>query len=189
MNILFIDTENFKEKIKKVLRSENVKTDIVWHNYDFKGLFNSVLNGLNIDRKIFYAGKIELNPMELVKSEELIAKQRLLKRSVENQGFEFIFAGKVRGNIDERTGRIIFKEKGVDVRMAVDMLSMSHDGTLKQAILASSDSDLQPAIKELKKRNVECVYLGFENYMNKGMTYTSPRTILIRNSEVLKFIG
>jgi uncharacterized LabA/DUF88 family protein len=124
----------------------------------------------------------------LSKSEELIAKQRLLKRSLENQGFEFVFAGKVRGNIDERTGKIIFKEKGVDVRIAVDMLSIARDGVLDKAILASSDSDLQPAIKELGKRNTACIYLGFENYINKGMTYTSQRTILIRNSEVLKYI-
>jgi len=58
---------------------------------------------------------------------------------------------------------------------------------MKTAIIASSDSDLQPAVKELKKRGVEQVYLGFEIDPNKGLSYTTNRTILIRNAEVLKF--
>ncbi len=68
------------------------------------------------------------------------------------------------------------------------MLNMACDGQLRTAILASSDSDLQPAVKSLKKRNIECIYLGFEMEPNKGLTYTTSRTILIRNSEVLKFL-
>jgi uncharacterized LabA/DUF88 family protein len=66
------------------------------------------------------------------------------------------------------------------------MLNMACDGELKTAILASSDFDLQPAIRSLRKRNVECIYLGFEMEPNKGLTYTTSRTILIRNSEVLR---
>jgi len=31
--------------------------------------------------------------------------------------------------------------------------------------------------------------LGFEVNPNKGLTYTTNRTILIRNSEVLEFLG
>ncbi len=68
------------------------------------------------------------------------------------------------------------------------MVNMARDGELKTAILASSDSDLQPAVKSLRKRNIECIYLGFEMEPNKGLTYTTSRTILIRNSEVLKFL-
>ena len=51
----------------------------------------------------------------------------------------------------------------------------------------SKYSDLQPAIRELNKRNIESVYLGFEMMPNKGLTATTKRTILIRNSEVLQY--
>ena len=80
----------------------------------------------------------------------------------------------------------VFKEKGVDVKIAVDMVSLSCDKKVKQIILGSSDSDLQPAIKEAKDRNVSCIYLGFESSYNKGLAYTTDRTILVRNSEVLQ---
>ena len=82
---------------------------------------------------------------------------------------------------------LVFKEKGVDVRMAVDMVSLSCDGRLNIALIASSDSDLQPAVREIRNRGKICIYIGFENKPNKGFTYTTNKTILIRNAEVLKF--
>ena len=63
----------------------------------------------------------------------------------------------------------------------------SCDNKIKEIILASSDSDLQPAIREVRRRKVSCVYLGFEAQPNKGLSFTTNRTILIRNSEVLEF--
>ena len=67
------------------------------------------------------------------------------------------------------------------------MVSRACDKKVEQIILGSSDSDLQPAIKEVRERQVKCVYLGFESQPNKGLTFTTNRTILIRNSEVIEF--
>ncbi len=75
------------------------------------------------------------------------------------------------------------------MRIAVDMITLSYNKELKVAIIGSSDSDLQPAIKELENQGIERIYLGSEVSLNKGLTYTTNRTILIRNSEVNEFIG
>lgn len=200
--ILFIDGENFKKKIKDVLISEEVvqeKDKIDWTKFNFKGLFDQVLQGIDISRKIFYFARINKHPTTPEKSEKLIQQTRSLKTYLEdkNQGFEVIMAGNVRGYATEKIVQdkktlffnkkevVVFKEKGVDVRIAVDMVAMSCDNSLKTVILASSDSDLQPAIKEVTQRKKTCIYLGFENYQNKGISYTTDRTILIRNSEVI----
>ena len=188
--ILFVDWENFKKKLESVFKKENIANKSNWNEYDFSGLFDSALQGIKIDRKIFYAAKLNVYPFSEKKSKVLIEKQRLLKTYLEKQGFEFIFAGRVRANVNKNNfGKkwISFREKGVDVRIGIDMTRMAYDKELKTAILASSDSDLQPAVKELKRRNVECIYLGFETDPNKGLSYTTKRTILIRNFEVLKF--
>jgi len=44
-------------------------------------------------------------------------------------------------------------------------------------------------IKEIRKRskNIILTYLGFEEGLNKGLTYTTNKTIVIRNSEVISF--
>jgi uncharacterized LabA/DUF88 family protein len=101
-----------------------------------------------------------------------------------------VLAGRVRGQLEDGTGGkkvLVFKEKGVDVRIAVDMVSGSCDKTIKEIVLGSSDSDLQPAIKEVKDRGNNVIYLGFETQPNKGISYNVHRTILIRNAEVLQF--
>jgi len=187
--ILFIDGRNFIDKINLIL-DPNKEKDIDFSIYNFEGLINKALSEINIDKKIFYFGKLIKHPETIKKSEQLIEKQRKLKTHLEKQGFEVVIAGRVRGHIEKCIKgheTLTFREKGVDVRIAVDMVTLACDKELKTAIIGSSDSDLQPAIKELEKREVERIYLGFEDSPNKGLTFTTNRTILIRNSEVREF--
>ncbi len=187
--ILLVDGENLKGKIKAVFK-EAQKEKPVWHEFDFNGLFNKVLMGIQIDRKVFYFARIKEHEERKKKSKQLIEEQRLLKTHLENQGFEVVLSGRVRGQMEEgQNGKtvLVFKEKGVDVKIAVDMVSLSCDKKVKEIILASSDSDLQPAVKEVRDRKVSCIYLGLEAHLNKGLSYTTNRTILIRNSELFEF--
>ncbi|OGZ62697.1 MAG: hypothetical protein A2998_00405 [Candidatus Staskawiczbacteria bacterium RIFCSPLOWO2_01_FULL_37_25b] len=186
--ILFIDGRNFLDKIRSAVSQKDIDFSI----YNFKGLIDKVLSEIQTDERIFYFGKLIEHPDTIEKSKELIEKLRLLKASLEKQKFRVILAGRVRGHIEKCVKgheTLTFKEKGVDVKLAVDMITLACDNKLKTAIIGSSDSDLQPAIKELKDRKIERIYLGFEDNPNKGLTYTTNRTILIRNSEVLEFLG
>lgn len=186
--ILYIDGENLKNYIKTVLRVEGIKEknfDI--ENFDLSSLFKSPLKGIKISEKRYYSAKIRYHPKTPKKSKELILKQRVQKTNLEKQKIDFIIGGNVRPQEIKLNGKkkTIFREKGVDVKIAVDLVTNTCDKTIKTAILCSSDSDLQPAVKEITKRGVEVIYLGFEINPNKGLTYTTNRTILIRNSEIL----
>jgi len=148
------------------------------------------LKGISLDKKNYYAAKLHEYPEYpnlLEVSKELILRQRVLKTNLEKQGFNFVLTGNVRAQEIDVNGKkkIIFKEKGVDVKIAVDLVSHACDKLVKTAYLCSSDSDLQPAIKEIKNRGVKVIYVGFEILPNKGLTYTTNGTILLRNSEVL----
>ncbi len=186
--ILFIDGENFLHKVEEVLsgtRKSGVKEQL--GNINLDQLFELPLKGLKVSRKVFYAAKLHSHPETQKKSEELIKLQRKLRNNLVKQGFEFVIAGNVRA---QKVGqRVVFREKGVDVRIAVDMVSFACDKKLDTVILCSSDSDLQPAISEVKRRNAEVIYLGFENNPNKGLAYTTDRTILLRNSEIIEACG
>ena len=191
--ILFIDGRNFISKISYILNPENSREkQINFATYDFSGLLSKVLTGIELDKTIFYLGKLEQHKETEKKSNDLIEKQRLLKLHLEHQGFEVILAGRVRGHVENCPKGyevLTFKEKGVDVRMAVDMITAACNKNLKTAIIGSSDSDLQPAVRELRNQRIERVYLGFESQPNKGLTATTNRTILIRNSELEEFLG
>ena len=189
MTILFIDSENFRRKISAILKAQG-KEKPEWHEYDFAGLFDKVLKDEGVDRKIFYGAKIQKYKETDEKSKKLIGEQRSLKLSLEKSGIEFIFGGKVVGNpISEENPSLIFKEKGVDVRLAIDMVEMAYQNKLNTAIIGSSDSDLQPAIGELKKKGVGCIYMGFEDSLNKGLLYTTNKApIIIKKADVLEFL-
>jgi uncharacterized LabA/DUF88 family protein len=187
MIVLLIDGENFKGKVEAVFKDAK-KERPKWHEYDFKGLFEKVLVGISIERKVFYFAKIKEHITTLKKSRQLIEEQRLLKTHLEKSGFDVILSGRVRGQWEDGFfGKkiLVFKEKGVDVKIAVDMVSMACDKKVEEIILASSDSDLHPAIDEVKLRSVSCVYLGFETGSNIGLSKNATRTIIIRNAEVL----
>ncbi len=186
--ILLIDGENFKAKIKNIfaIYSKNKPT---WSQYDFKKLFETTLKDFKIDQIIFYFAKIKRHPDTLEKSDLLIQEQRSIKLHLEKQGFLFEIGGMVTGHIQEDINKkevLVFQEKGVDVKIAVDMVGMVCDNSVNQIILGSSDSDLIPAIKEIRKRGAKCIYYGFEDRINKGILYSCDRTILIRNNEVLE---
>ena len=128
--ILFIDGENFLHKIEEVLKQEktNNNKDTI-SLIDLNKLFKESLQGFDISRKIFYAARLHLVPEIKKKSEELIKLQRKLRNNLIGQGYEFIIAGNVRG---QKIGnKIVFREKGVDVKIAVDMTALACDKKLE----------------------------------------------------------
>ena len=184
-SILFIDGENFLHKIEEVLKEEGVDKDkLDLSLIDLDKLFKEPLKGFEISRKIFYVSRLHFHPDTKKKSLELIKFQRKLRNNLVKQGFEFVIAGNVRA---QKVGdKIVFREKGVDVKIGVDLVAFACDKKMDSAVLCSSDSDLQPAVAELKQRRVEIVYVGFETNPNKGLSYTTNRTILLRNPEVVE---
>ena len=189
--ILYIDGQNFLGKLKDVFKSYGTSYP-VWSTYNFRGLLDGVLEDIKIDERNIYFATIHAHPATPAKSIELKKEMRRLKTWMGKQGFQYIKAGNVRayqGKSFKGEKTLSFREKGVDVKMAIDMVVAACDKKVSTIILASSDSDYQPAVKEVTNRGVECIYLGFEQMPNKGLMYTTNRTILVRNSEVIKYVG
>jgi len=188
---LFIDGENFLHKLEDALIQQGIeKKKIDSLHIDLKKLIQLALPNVHVTKSTFYAAKLQIHQATKTKSLRLIQQQRILKTNLEKQGFTFVLAGNVRPQTVTINGKskTIFREKGVDVRLAVDLVSLSCDKVIERAIICSSDSDLQPAIAETRKRGVEVIYLGFENNPNKGLTYTTNRTVLFRNSEIMQVV-
>jgi len=64
------------------------------------------------------------------------------------------------GRLVNRAGVLV--EKGVDVRLAVDMVRMGHLGIYDTAILVSGDGDFADAVQAVKDmgKHVECAFPG-----------------------------
>jgi len=55
----------------------------------------------------------------------------------------------------------VWKEKGVDVKIAVDILTLAQMDNCQSIILLSSDSDLLPAVKKAQNAGKSVEYIGF----------------------------
>ncbi|MCA9347697.1 NYN domain-containing protein [Candidatus Saccharibacteria bacterium] len=186
--IVFVDGENFQKKIRQVFAESGLKwDDKKYGQIRLKQLLKSALPDERLSAIHYYVAKLHVYPETKEKSEELVQLQRTLKSNLSSQGVRFIVSGNVRMYPLEK-GELLFKEKGVDVRLAVDAISLAADKKIKTAVLCSSDSDMQPVVKELKRRKVRVIYLGFQTQPNRGLMYTCDETVLIRKNELKKYI-
>lgn len=186
--IVMIDGENFRHYTEHVLGILKIKKTIL--DIDINKLLSGPLKGINVSGKFYYSAKVHFFKPDGQKSLAIISRQRFLKTELEKQGFVYELGGHVRPQlvINGKNKKVVFKEKGIDVKIAVDLLTLACDKVAKSVVLCSSDSDLQPAIKEARKRGLNIIYLGFEPFINKGLVTTTNRTIIVRNEEIKESI-
>ena len=67
------------------------------------------------------------------------------------------------GYLQERKvgGLSVFEEKGVDIDLAVDMLSGAFEDRYDTAILVSSDGDFKPVVQAVQRRGKRVEYVFF----------------------------
>jgi uncharacterized LabA/DUF88 family protein len=90
-----------------------------------------------------------------------------------------------KGKIMYDGGRI--REKGVDVKLAIDLVIGGADNLYDTAVVVSSDTDLIPAIKyaRYKKKNVE--YVGFAGAPSLGMIKECSSQRLLAKEDLASF--
>lgn len=192
--VLYVDGENFLFKVADVLKANGdikSKSDIT--KFNLSTLCETALSEYPIDERRFYAARVHLHrdtPALERKSRIIIESQRRLKRSLMNDGNVFVMSGNVRLQetvpaVANKPAGYIFKEKGTDVQLAIDVLAGICDEKVSTVLLLSSDSDMQPVVKEAKRRGCRIVYVGFESQPNVGLSNNCDQTILLRKKEII----
>lgn len=130
--------------------------------------------------KRYYIGVIQ-NIDKTKKSEKLVKNQQKFISKLKKGDFSF------------KPGRIMydsgnFREKGIDVKIAVDIVVGAIDDNYDTAILVSSDTDLIPAIKYAQYKNKKIEYVGFSFKPSYGMKEESDKCRLLTADEIQKFV-
>lgn len=60
-------------------------------------------------------------------------------------------------DLTERDLRISFSQKGVDMRMGIDVSSLAYEGIVSRIILISGDSDFVPAAKAARRKGIDFI--------------------------------
>ncbi|MFA6340875.1 MAG: NYN domain-containing protein [Candidatus Paceibacterota bacterium] len=171
---IYIDGGNFYHLVVKKLNIEE-------NGFDFNAFANLLIDGRTMSEscKRFYKGTIREKEGD-PRSKELMSKQTKLFTTLKKDGWE-IKTSKLRTRIEELVidTRVVeykklkkigiekihaerMREKGIDVKIATDLLVGAFDDKYDVAIIVSSDSDLVPAMDWVRNRTKKKIeYIGF----------------------------
>ncbi|MDP1629524.1 MAG: NYN domain-containing protein [bacterium] len=160
-SFVFIDGNNLYHRIKSVvgyyLRENGQEYRTV--NFDFKGFCNSFKEDTNLQEVHYYVGQVKRlrnsNSDDISKSEQMYASQQRLAGYLQKDNIFLKY-----GKLFHYPNSDIYHEKGVDVQIAVEMIRFARQNKFDVAYLLSSDSDLIPAVKEVKSFGKEVIYIG-----------------------------
>jgi uncharacterized LabA/DUF88 family protein len=172
---VYIDGSNFYNYLKdgEVNFPNGVK-------FDFKNFVDYLVgNERECISKRYYTG-IFRNFDGSKKSQELVSGQQKFLTNIEKDGFVI-----KRGRIMPIGG--VYKEKGTDVKIAVDLIVGAEKDLYDTAILVSSDTDLIPAIRHIKYKNKKLEYVGFAHAPSLGIQKYANFSILLLPKDIEKF--
>jgi len=171
---IYIDGGNFYRRLKdsEINFPNGVK-------FDYDKFIDFLLRKRKLVSRRYYIGIVrDFNGSE--KSKKLVKSQQKFLSELEKAGFVI-----KRGKIVYDDGSI--REKGVDVKIATDLIIGATDNLYDTAIVVSSDTDLIPAIKYIKYKNKKVEYVGFSHNPSFGMIKESDLRRLLLSEEINKF--
>ena len=171
---VYIDGSNFYHYLKdpEVSFPKGIK-------FDFKAFVGFLVNDRDCVSKRYYTG-IFRNTDNSAKSQDLVKGQQKFLSEIEKDGFTV-----KRGRIMYDSGKT--REKGTDVKIAVDLIVGAVDNLYDTAILVSSDTDLIPAIKYIRYKRKKLEYVGFSHAPSFGIQKYANFSRLLLPSDIEKF--
>lgn len=172
--MVFIDGSNLYFKLKS-LDIKNLS------KFGYRGLAEWLVADREIKAIGYYIG--------VVKCKEDDLKGQQLRKSQINL-FNFLRDQNIvvhRGYLMKNDG--IYHEKGVDVKIATDLLVGAYENLYDDAIVISSDTDLIPAMQKVKELDKNIEYVGFGHQPTLALLTVATRSKLLLIEELEKFVS
>ena len=172
---VFIDGNNFYFKLKELT---NKKFGLL--DFDFRKFAEWLVQPNKLIEIRYYIGAIRRQKNN-IKSEEMYANQQRLFRKLQTQNINIVL-----GQLIQHPDKT-FHEKGVDVRLSVEMIRFAREDKYDQAYLISSDTDLVAAIEEVQSFGKTVQYVGIAKGQSYGLSRVSNDVRLLRSEDLERF--
>jgi len=172
--IVFLDGSNFYHRLKDP--ELDFKQLLI---FDYKRFAEWLAHGRKIVDCIYYVALVR-KEVGNIKSEELVKDQQKLFAYLQKQGWKIKTGYMMKHDKD-------YKEKGVDVKLAVDILDMAYQDKYDTAIIVSSDTDLIPGIVRAKELDKKMEYIGFSHRPSFAMQRYANLSRLLCKVELERF--
>ncbi len=168
----FFDGSNFHNRLKELKLSH-------LENYDYKGLVNALAEQRPVVSCHYCVGAVRAN-MGDERGQVLRRNQQRLFAHLGKQGFAV-----EHGYLLKSAG--VYHEKGVDVKIAVDLLVGAYEDLYDTALLISSDTDLIPAIHKVRQLKKKVQYVGFAHRPSLALKRDASSFRLLTKEDVDRF--
>lgn len=163
-NLVIFDGSNFYHGAKRL----SPKTHLT--NFDY-GKLAQIITGSKNNRIEYCVGEIRQEKYNK-KSFRLYANQQSLFYNLEKQEIEIKKGYMLHHGFS-------YHEKGVDVRIAIDILHGAVKNEYDKCFIISSDTDIIPAILDAKAEKKIIIYVGFESSVSHAMKANCSKTFLV----------
>lgn len=154
---IFLDGNNFYNRLKE-LTPKGTKLP----EFDYDGFADFLARKRTVVGKGYYVGAVRAKPTDR-KAVGMMADQHRLVTRLKKEGWKIEFGYLLQYDDGK------FHEKGVDVKIAVDMLVGAYGDQYDTALLVSSDTDLIPALDAVRSQRKNVEYIGFGNRPSYGL--------------------
>jgi len=147
--VVFVDGSNFYFGCKELLGNARI---------DFNKLSQLLTNGRNLIRTYYYNA-----PVNKKENEERYKNQQKFFEKLKNTPYLELRLGR----LVNRDGVLV--EKGIDVSIAIDMLTLAWNNVYDTAILVSGDGDFAAAVKSVKDKGKHVENAYFKRHQSHAL--------------------
>lgn len=191
-SIVYIDGENFIHRAIELLEKPNKqgRKDLIGLNLvDFVSTLVSADETLEIR---YYTTRVRYTAVPTnshSKLSDIVNFNSKWLSRLGSQGVNIIRAGILRSRETEpcpKCGKILqyFVEKGVDVKLAIDLVVDSQKTSTESLYIISSDLDLLPAINFARHQKKEVIYIASTTAVNRAMVASTSRTLTFTKKDI-----
>ena len=155
--------------------SKRLCPEIHLTNFEYRKFVEELI-GVKNPRILYCVGEIK-REVRNKKAESMYAQQQSLFYNLEKQEIEIY-----KGFMLKSDGK--YHEKGVDVKMAVEIVAGALKKEYDRCFLVSSDTDIIPAILEAKKVKKKIVYVGFGGKLSRAMMRNCGGVVKINKKDI-----
>ena len=177
---IFIDGSNFYNRLKEFTSNLN---NISLLKFNYSGFCNWLCDSYNTTGLYYYIGAVKETQDKRSKGYYLYKSQTKLFRELKDTHNFNIVIGEL---IMYPNGT--YHEKGVDVRLAIDLIRRARNDEYDVAYLLSSDSDLAPAVLEVLAMGKQVVYVCTKFKRAISLSKISSKTRIITESDIMNFL-
>jgi uncharacterized LabA/DUF88 family protein len=192
---VFIDGENMRHRLVSVLlNTGKIQDSEDYFKTDLRKLISDALPE-NPEQISYYTTRIRQPDFDIPESlrDKITSIQESHRRwiaELTNQGIRVVKAGLLKVHENSpcyHCGRrtMVLQEKGVDVRMATEMVLAATRDNAKTIVVLSSDADMIPALEVVRAAGTRVIYMCLEGEANHALQAATDETVTYSRQHII----